>query len=250
MTYAPEEPAGDAAPAEEPGKRSGLGCLLEIVETLVLTLIIYLLIHNFIAQPFEVEQTSMEPTIDPHEYVLIDKLTPRFGEFARGDIVVFQPPTGYEQDGVPFIKRVIGLPGDTVTLRNGDVFVTPPNGVAVRLQEPYIARRADGSGEPTQPKDAQGTEEWVVPPGTYFVLGDHRSVSQDSRFFGPIERDLIVGRAWLRYFPLDRIGFIDRPTYAGLPADRADTTARRLESPIAYGRGGSSATIQLSTARS
>lgn len=252
MTYAPEEPAGDAAPVEEAGKRSGMGCLLEIVETLVLTLVIYLLIHNFIAQPFEVEQTSMEPTINQHEYVLVDKLTPRFGDFARGDIVVFQPPPGYEQDGVPFIKRVIGLPGDTVTLRNGSVFVAPPGGVAVRLVEPYVARQANGAAQPTQPKDALGTEEWVVPGGTYFVLGDHRSVSQDSRVFGPIDGDLVVGRAWLRYFPLDRVGFIERPTYDGLPADGADASdapGALRESPLAYGRGGSSATIQASIAR-
>ena len=81
--------------------RASLGCLLEIVETLVLTLVIYLLIHNFIAQPFEVEQDSMFPTILEHEYVLIDKLSPRFSDYDRGDIVVFQPPEGFEQGGVP-----------------------------------------------------------------------------------------------------------------------------------------------------
>ena len=84
MTYAPDQPPGDAAPEEETGSRRGLGCLLEIVETLVLTLVIYLLIHNFVAQPFEVEQTSMEPTIDSHEYVLIDKITPHFDTSTAG----------------------------------------------------------------------------------------------------------------------------------------------------------------------
>src|SRR6476620_3257670 len=121
MTYASPDPARDgAAQTSEPSApRRSLGCLLEIVETLVLTLVIYLLIHNFIAQPFEVEQDSMFPTILEHEYVLIDKLTPRFSDYDRGDIVVFQPPEGFEQGGVPFIKRVIGLPGDTVSLENG-----------------------------------------------------------------------------------------------------------------------------------
>jgi signal peptidase I len=224
-----------------------MGCLLEIVETLVLTLVIYLLIHNFIAQPFEVEQNSMVPTIQEHEYVLIDKLSPRFSDYQRGDIIVFNPPAGYEQGGVPFIKRVIGLPGDTVTLENGKVFVTPPGGARVELSEPYVVRDIDGGAASTQCRDAPCTSEWTVPDGEYFVMGDNRPQSQDSRFFGPIDRDTIVGRAWVRYFPLDRIGFMERPSYAGLPASTDDGSAR---APIPYPRGGSSATIQVSTARS
>ena len=83
MTYAPDATSDDGARPEESGTRRSLGCLLEIVETLVLTLVIYLLIHNFIAQPFEVEQDSMYPTILEHEYVLIDKLSPRFSDYDR-----------------------------------------------------------------------------------------------------------------------------------------------------------------------
>jgi signal peptidase I len=251
MTYIPPSTPGDAVPDEPESGRRGMGCLLEIVETLVLTLVIYLLIHNFVAQPFEVEQNSMVPTVLEHEYVLIDKLTPRFDDYRRGDIVVFQPPAGFEQGGVPFIKRVIGLPGDTVSLENGRVFVTPPGGTAVRLDEPYVQTGPNGETNPTQPKDPEGTREWVVPDGTYFVMGDNRTQSQDSRFFGPIERDLIVGRAWLRYFPLDRIGLIQRPTYDGLPdqvGGRPDMLPRQ-RSLVGQGLGGSSATIQVSMAR-
>ncbi|MEP6468198.1 MAG: signal peptidase I [Chloroflexota bacterium] len=221
MTHTPEQTPGDAAPAPpvaQTGSRRGLGCLLEIVETLVLTLVIYLLIHNFIAQPFEVEQSSMESTIFADEYVLIDKISPRFGEYERGDIIVFQPPPGFEQQGgVPFIKRVIGLPGDTVRLENGDVFVTPPYGLPIKLSEPYLREKADGGLVDTLPRGS-GETEWVVPEGEYFVMGDNRPDSQDSRSFGPIERDLIIGRAWLRYFPLDRIGFMNRPEYPGVSA--------------------------------
>jgi signal peptidase I len=250
MTYAPEPTPGDAVPAESAPSKRGFGCLLEIVETLVLTLVIYLLIHNFIAQPFEVEQNSMVPTINPSEYVLIDKLTPRFDDYGRGDIVVFQPPPGFEQGGVPFIKRVIGLPGDTVTLDNGNVFVTPAGGARVRLTEDYLVRGTDGQPAATQPRDAEGTIEWTVPSGSYFMLGDNRPQSQDSRIFGPIERDLIVGRAWLRYFPLDRIGFMDGPEYAGLPdEEEADGVSHDLDRPPAYALGGSSATIQASISR-
>ena len=251
MTYAPDATSDEGARPEEGNARRSLGCLLEIVETLVLTLVIYLLIHNFIAQPFEVEQDSMYPTILEHEYVLIDKLSPRFSDYDRGDIVVFQPPDGFEQGGVPFIKRVIGLPGDTVTLDNGRVFVTPPNGSPVRLDEPYVVI-ADGGTAPTLPRDAERTTEWTVPAGDYFVMGDNRPQSQDSRFFGPIERSAIIGRAWLRYFPLDRIGFMVKPTYAGLDGTDVDAEASRRGPPagIGYWRGGSLATIQASTSRS
>jgi signal peptidase I len=218
MTYTPQPTPGESTPgSSEPSPpRRGFGCALEIVETLVLTLIIYLVIHNFVAQPFQVEQQSMVPTVNPGEYVLIDKISPRFSDYQRGDIVVFQPPAGFGQGGVPYIKRVIGLPGDTVTLENGHVFVTPPGGDPVRLDEPYIVRAIDGGAAPTLPKDADGTSSWTVPPGMYFVMGDNRPDSQDSRFFGPVDRELIIGRAWLRYFPLDRVGFVTRPTYAGL----------------------------------
>jgi signal peptidase I len=251
MTYAPPEPASDGQPADtdRAAARRGLGCALEIVETLVLTLVIYLLIHNFIAQPFEVEQTSMLPTILQREYVLIDKVSPRFADYKRGEIVVFNPPPGFEQDNVPFIKRVIGLPGDTVRLENGRVFVTPPGGDAVEIDEPYVIKQADGRTAPTLPKDLAGTTSWTVPDGEFFVMGDNRPVSQDSRVFGPISRDLIVGRAWVRYFPLDRIGFLTRPTYDGLP-DAVRSPAPSISADLFPYPRGSSATIQLSIARS
>jgi signal peptidase I len=248
MTYAPDESPDDAARPDSKGARRTLGCLLEIVETLVLTLVIYLLIHNFIAQPFEVEQESMVPTIVEHEYILIDKISPRFSDYDRGDIVVFQPPSGFEQGGVPFIKRVIGLPGDKVSLENGHVFVTPPGGSPVELTEPYIVR-VDGRPAPTQPRDAGGTAEWTVPPGKYFVMGDNRPESQDSRFFGPISRDSIVGRAWLRYFPLDRLAIMVKPIYNGL-SDGSTATGSAAQPPTSYERAGSSATIQASMALS
>jgi signal peptidase I len=186
----------------------------------------------------------MVPTVNPGEYVLIDKISPHFEDYRRGDIVVFQPPVGFGQGGVPFIKRVIGLPGDTVSLDNGRVYVAPPGGSPVRLDEPYVVRAIDGGAAPTLPKSPEGTSSWTIAPGTYFVMGDNRPDSQDSRVFGPVDRELIVGRAWLRYFPLDRVGFVTRPTYAGLSA------WLDLPAPVAVRyRVGSSATIQASIAR-
>ncbi|MGH2428048.1 MAG: signal peptidase I [Candidatus Limnocylindria bacterium] len=248
MTYISDPSAGSGAPApgERAGSRRALGCAFEIVETLVLTLLIYLVIHNFLAQPFEVRQSSMFPTIVEEEYILIDKLTPRFDGYHYGDVVVFDPPpgSGIDTGGVPFIKRIIGMPGDTIRLENGRVFVTQGNGNPVLIEEGYVRREEDGTAEPTMPNPASRVDEWGVPEGSYFVMGDNRQVSQDSRAFGPIGEDLILGRAWLRYFPLERIGTIDRPSYPALEPDDGGTALRH------HPRGGSSATIQVSTSRS
>jgi signal peptidase I len=227
MTYVPDESDSIGAPAtsERAGSRRALGCAFEVVETLVLTLLIYLVIHNFVAQPFEVQQSSMVPTIVDGEYILIDKLTPRFDGYHYGDVIVFNPPTenGLVNDGIPFIKRIIGLPGDTVTLENGRVFVERPGSSPVRIEEPYVVGDEDGSTAATTCPRPDCPQEWVVPDGSYFVMGDNRPFSQDSRVFGPISEDLILGRAWLRYFPLERIGIIERPSYP--PLESAETGA-------------------------
>ncbi|HVA87963.1 MAG TPA: signal peptidase I, partial [Candidatus Saccharimonadales bacterium] len=143
-----------------------LGCLFEVVETLVLTLIIFLVIQNFVAQPYRVQQQSMEHTLEPNQYVLVDKLTPHFNDYKRGDIVVFNPPAAWAQgDGTPFIKRVIGLGGDTVDIHDNHVFI---NGV--QLNEPYIF-----DGQDTTVTGDQSS--WVIPAGDLFVMGDHRANS-------------------------------------------------------------------------
>ena len=225
MTYLPADTDSDGAPAtsERAGSRRALGCAFEIVETLVLTLLIYLVIHNFVAQPFEVQQSSMVPTIVDGEYILIDKLTPRFGGYEYGDVVVFDPPSGSGLDaqGIPFIKRVIGMPGDTVSLENGRVFVTREDASPVRIEEPYVLRDANGAAAATTCPRPDCPLTWIVADDEYFVMGDNRPSSQDSRVFGPIDQDTILGRAWLRYFPLERIGLIERPAYPALAREAA-----------------------------
>ncbi len=225
MTYLPDEPDSDGAPAqsERAGSRRALGCAFEVVETLVLTLLIYLVIHNFVAQPFEVQQNSMVPTIVDGEYILIDKLTPRFGGYEYGDVVVFNPPSGSGLDvqGIPFIKRIIGMPGDTVSLENGRVFVTRRDANAVRIEEPYVVTGEDGATSPTLCPRQDCPLTWIVGEDEFFVMGDNRPASQDSRVFGPIDEGTILGRAWLRYFPLERIGLIERPAYPALGTSAA-----------------------------
>ena len=192
-------------------RRSNLGCLLEVVETLVLTLVIFFVIQNFIAQPYQVQQQSMERTLEPGQYVLVDKLTPRWDDYSRGDVVVFNPPISWTSDPTPFIKRVIGLPGDTVEVRDdGLVYI---NGVA--LDEPYTYKNEAGINEPTEVSLDQG--RWVVPADQLFVMGDHRQKSADSRLFGPIAISNVVGRAFLRYWPIGTFGILQTPTYPDIP---------------------------------
>jgi signal peptidase I len=190
-------------------QRPALGCLFEVVETLVLTLVIFLIIQTFIAQPYRVEQMSMETTLEPDQYVLVDKLTPRFDTYKRGDIVVFNPPPDWtSQTKTPFIKRVIGVGGDTVEIHDGKVFVNK-----VELDEPYVFMQ-DGKPQPTVASN--DPPKWSVPTGELFVMGDHRQSSSDSRTFGPIEIGDVIGRAWLRYWPFDTFQILPTPTHPEL----------------------------------
>ena len=179
--------------------------LIDVVETLALTLIAFFVIQTFIAQPFQVKQTSMETTLEPGQYVLVDKLTPRWNPYERGDIVVLHPPAGWEdRDDTPFIKRVIGLPGDKVSINDGAVYV---NGQA--LDEAGYTFQ----DQPTTPLG--DTKAWTVGVDELFVMGDHREASADSRAFGPIKVGSVVGRAFLRYWPASTFGILARPAYPG-----------------------------------
>jgi signal peptidase I len=190
-------------------QRPAFGCLFEVVETLVLTVVIFLGIQTFVAQPYKVQQTSMENTLLPEQYVLVDKLTPRWSPYARGDIVVFDPPEA-SAGNVPFIKRVIGLPNDTVEIKGGAVYVND-----VKLVEPYLFPNDGDDPEPTEPTIG-GASEWIVPDGELLVMGDHRRDSADSRTFGPIEISHVIGRAWLRYWPFDTFGVLPTPSHPEL----------------------------------
>lgn len=192
-------------------QRPAFGCLVEVLETLVLTVVIFFGIQAFVAQPYKVQQGSMENTLQPNQYVLVDKLSPRWNPYSYGDIVVFHPPQSWTQGSdIPFIKRVIGLPGDVITLSNGVVHV---NGVA--LVEPYIYTGPDAVQQQSYPAPG-GASRWVVPSGEIFLMGDHREDSADSRNFGTVPISQVVGRAWLRYWPFDTFGLLPVPAHPEL----------------------------------
>jgi signal peptidase I len=185
--------------------RGRLHLLLEIAETVVFTVLVAVLIQTSIAQPYRVEQTSMQNTLEEGQMLLVDKLIPKLAGYHRGDIVVFEPPP--EDGDVPFIKRVIGVAGDDVALRDGRVYV---NGVPLD-ESSYVY-----SGQRTDP--LSDATEWTVADGTLFVLGDHRGNSLDSRSarLGPIRVDSVIGRAVLRYWPLAALEVIHAPEYPAL----------------------------------
>jgi signal peptidase I len=145
----------------------------------------------FVYQPVKVEGGSMEPSLEDQEHIFINKLVYRFEGIERGDIVVFRYPRDTRKS---FVKRVIGLPGDHIRILSGHVYV---NGVP--LPEPYV---------PDDYQDARSYSETVVPNNAYFVLGDHRSMSNDSREFGVVMRGYIYGKAVFGYWPMEKVGVL------------------------------------------
>jgi len=182
----------------------GLGkAVLEYVVLAVVAVAVALLVQAFLVKPYRIPSASMEDTLMVGDRVLVDRISWRFGEPQRGDIVVFRPPF----DGPVLIKRIVGMPGDTISLADGHVYI---NGQ--RLNEPYV-RRLNGRPVPTEPF-ANGlpwslARPYKVPAGSYFMMGDNRIDSGDSREFGPVPRDQLIGRAFARYWPPGRIGGLD-----------------------------------------
>ncbi|MGH9598478.1 MAG: signal peptidase I [Terracidiphilus sp.] len=180
-------PAPGSAPT--PHKESdGVGLW---VRDLVISAVVSVLIITFLYQPVRVEGTSMLPRLENHDRLFINKFVYHFESIHRGDVVVFHPPIDPANS---YIKRVIALPGDRVRIVDGHVWL---NGR--RLREPYV---------PARYRDDDFMAQMVVPPDCYFVMGDHRSISYDSRAFGPVERSLIYGKAVFIYWPARDAGVV------------------------------------------
>jgi signal peptidase I len=177
----------DNIPEEQkPGWRR---TILDTLETIILSLFLFLAI-NAVSERIRVESISMQPTLYPGDYVIVNKLAYRFkGNPERGDVIVFRYPPNPE--AIPYIKRVIGLPGDQIHIADGKVYV---NGQAV--VEPYLVVSTNRGGD------------WTVPAGQLFVMGDNRNNSSDSRSWGFVPLENIIGRAELIYLPPQHWAFL------------------------------------------
>ena len=167
------------------------GHLRQWLRDLIISMIASFLIITCLYQPVRVEGTSMQPRLHDQDRLFINKFVYRFENISRGDVIVFHYPRDPSKS---YIKRVIGLPGDKVRIDQGTVYV---NGNPI--DEPYVPERF---------QDTRSVAEEVIPTGDFWVMGDHRSISSDSRDFGPVARDLIYGKASFVYWPADGIGIV------------------------------------------
>jgi len=164
----------------------------ENLEMIFIAILIVIPIRYFLIQPFIVHGSSMEPNFYTRDYLIIDELTYRFRDPKRYEIIVFKAPNHLEQF---YIKRIIGLPEETIIIKDGQITIVSPLGDFVKIEEDFLP-----SGLMTS-----GNLELTLGADEYFVLGDNRLASYDSRNWGPVKEDLIIGRVWLRLFPPQRI---------------------------------------------
>jgi signal peptidase I len=189
---APNEQAAGAAPTT---RTTASSLFRELAEVVVLAVILYFGI-SFAVQAVHVEGLSMWATLEDNDYLIANKIDYRLHGPQRGDIIILRPPTDNSKD---FIKRVIALPGERLLIRQGYVYI---NGH--KLHEPYLPEQWTLATD----WPANNPSGQVMGSNQYFVMGDNRNKSQDSRIFGPITRDRIDGRAWFRIWPLDHFGNI------------------------------------------
>jgi signal peptidase I len=173
----------------------------DIIEVLVFAIAIFLFIYLLVMQPHRIKGTSMEPNFHDGEYLLSDKLSYRFREPERGEVIVFEAPGA---NGEEFIKRIIGLPGEEISLRDGKYYIN-----SQLVNEAYLSPSLV-----TMPGNfLQENSPVTIPEGHYFVSGDNRSLSSDSRAWGLVEKDKITGKAWFVYWPTDSVGLIKAVKY-------------------------------------
>lgn len=212
--------------ANAPAQRGFWFHVLDVAFNIAVIVAIVTAIRTFLVSPFKVEGSSMVSTLEDHEYIVINKLAYIVGDPKRGDIVVFRPPS---EPSKFYVKRVIGLPGDTVDIRGGNVYVRADGEESeVELDEPYLDEGNQGSTFRHPPNSGDRTPTvYNVPEGEYFLLGDNRQGSHDSRSFridgkeAPFVPDAnIKGRVWFVVLPITKIHAFSPPEY-GLQAAEA-----------------------------
>ncbi len=175
---------------------------LDVLEVIVFAIAIFLFIYLLILQPHKIKGDSMQPNFPDGEYLLTDKVTYRLRQPDRGDVVVFEAPGA---GGEEFIKRIIGLPGEIVSLKKGKVYINNKE-----LSESYLALSLKTNGSTFLKENM----EVVVPEGHFFVLGDNRPASSDSRTWGFVAKEKITGRAWIIYWPPPKVGIVKEVVYS------------------------------------
>lgn len=170
--------------------------LLEIIEIIVFAVSIFLFLYLLVLQPHKIKGSSMEPNFHDGEYLLTDKISYRFNEPKRGDVVVFKAPPDYKEE---FIKRIVGLPDETISIRDNRIYINGKIFDENYLPDDIITQNGAFL------KDGQ---EITVPENSYFVLGDNRPHSLDSRRFGFINLDKITGKTWFIYWPPTEVGIV------------------------------------------
>lgn len=174
------------------------GLLKDLLILALLIVVIVIPLRLFVISPFVVDGESMHPTFENLDYLIVDEISYRFESPHRGDVIVFRYPL---DPSVFYIKRIIGLPGETVSISHGIVSITKANGTQMTLTEPYISA-----------EDATYNTKVTLSSGDYFVMGDNRPNSSDSRVWGPLPAKEITGRVLLRLLPLNGIGFFPGAT--------------------------------------
>jgi signal peptidase I len=170
----------------------------ELLKFVIIAVLIVIPVRFFVAQPFIVSGASMDPTFDTGQYLIVDELSYHFTAPARGEVIIFRYPKDPSQF---FIKRIIGLPGETVRISQGVVQIITQDGKTVPLSEPYVVNKGNGA-------DLSVT----LSPTEYFVMGDNRPESSDSRSWGVLPKQNIIGRAFIRLLPLQTIGIFPGST--------------------------------------
>lgn len=172
----------------------------EVIKVFALPIVIVLSVRLYVAQPFIVKGASMEPNFEDKEYLIIDEATPLLKELPRGTVVVFRYPLEPTEF---FIKRIVGLPGEHITIKGGEITLRANDSQEILLKEAYLARGTVTIGD----------IDMDIPSDNYFVLGDNRNFSSDSRRWGLVPKKLLTGRAFVRLWPPEKIGILQPASY-------------------------------------